>query len=137
MKKERREKHSKSGAALDEGRGKRGDTEVMPSTVTPSKARFLRGWREVRGGECLTLPQARFLRPGEVRGRSERHNHLQCRMRDRTGLLLPLNLWLYDKHYPLPTQSHHLRPPSLLLIHLPSGLLGMISLNNYKDEASF
>jgi hypothetical protein len=50
MKKERREKHSKSGAALDEGRGKRGDTEVMPSTVTPSKARFLRGWREVRGG---------------------------------------------------------------------------------------
>lgn len=43
--------------ALKKGHGERGDTEVMRPTVTPLNARILRG--------CLTLPKARFLRPGK------------------------------------------------------------------------
>lgn len=71
--------------ALGKGHGKRGDTEVMGSIVTPSKARFL----------CLTLPKALFLRPGEVWGRSEKHHHLQCSMRARAQFILPRRLWFY------------------------------------------
>lgn len=81
--------------------------------------------------------QGSFPEAWEVRGRSERHGRLRCRMRARARFILPRSLWFYGKHYPLPIQSHHLIPPSFLLIHLPSGPLGMIYLNNDKDEASF